>query len=178
MKIDIIFDKKLYSIVRNNEDDNELRRLIQLWNDVDFLYQFYKKNKTYFKDPFFGIEYTSEDFLNDINSDLERLENFIEKISYSDDIDSFFIELSKEENNRILSINKKQFKLLRLYAVKIEDHIYIIVGGAIKITKKMQAHSMTNNCLHECEYCRAKLFENRITTSTKLNEFIINNYKL
>ena len=53
MEIVPIFDKRLYSIQIKGESQDELSRFLELWDDTEYLYDFYEKNKTYFEDYFF-----------------------------------------------------------------------------------------------------------------------------
>lgn len=145
MEIDIIFDERLYSF-RHQKRKNEYRRLLDQWNNPEYIFEFYEKNKKYFQDSFFGSGYDVEKFSEDIESDLESLEGFLESVNNNKNVDikHYFEPLSdKKKDIKILSLHKKKLKLLRLYALKITDDMFVITGGAIKITKKMQGHPIT-----------------------------------
>ncbi len=45
MKIVCIFAEQLYAFHYDNEEENELYRLLALWSDVSYLYQFIKDNQ-------------------------------------------------------------------------------------------------------------------------------------
>ena len=65
---------------------------------------------------------------------------------------------------QILTLNKSKAKQtwLRLYALRVEDDVYIITGGAIKLTQKMQDRKHTNLELNKIESCRSFLLDQGI----------------
>ena len=50
--------------------------------------------------------------------------------------------------------NSKPKGWLRIYAIKLEDGIYVITGGAIKLTKSMNEAENTNEELKYLEQCK------------------------
>jgi len=53
---------------------------------------------------------------------------------------------------------------LRIYAIRIDENLYAITGGAIKITKTMQEHKDTRNELAQLKYSRDWLKDQGIET--------------
>ena len=51
---------------------------------------------------------------------------------------------------------------LRMYALKICDDMYLITGGAIKLTDRMDERAHTRIELNKLERCKDFLFEQRI----------------
>lgn len=49
-----------------------------------------------------------------------------------------------------------------MYALRVEDDVYIITGGAIKLTQKMQDRKHTNLELNKIESCRSFLLDQGI----------------
>lgn len=101
MEIDIIFDERLYSF-RHQKRKNEYRRLLDQWNNPEYIFEFYEKNKKYFQDPFFGSGYDVEKFSEDIESDLESLEGFLESVNNNKNVDikHYFEPLSDKKKDK------------------------------------------------------------------------------
>lgn len=98
--------------------------------------------------------------------DLEQLEDFIKFLKNENvELDKSFAPLSEtEEQIKILSLRKRRCKWLRIYAIRIDENLYAITGGAIKITKTMQEHKDTRNELAQLKYSRDWLKDQGIET--------------
>ena len=68
------------------------------------------------------------------------------------------------DNSRLINISegKAKYNWLRIYAVKIDENRFLIVGGAIKLTFKMDAHKSTQDELKKIAYIKNILIENNI----------------
>lgn len=148
----------LASFVFKGDKENILRKLLKLWRNHNYLFDFYVKNKSIIeKSEYFSYDYEFSDFVKDITSDIEQLETFIKQIDEdkSPQLDNYFKPLSnKEDKIKILSFKKKRCKWLRIYALRVDENLYAITGGAIKITKKMQEHPDTKNELAQLNFAR------------------------
>lgn len=131
---------------------------------------------TFFKE---NIEDLSSYFkITDVNQaimdtieDSERLQCIIMDISPDADLDAIFRPL---ENSRIadITLGKEKARLkqrmrhaswLRIYAIKLATGVYIITGGAIKLTATME----------EREHKQAELTKMEMVRNFLLNEGII-----
>ncbi len=142
--------------------------LLNQWNDTEYLFKFYTRNETIIKNnQLTRYGYTFTDFSEDIMLALEQLENFIGKLGKNSiESDNYFKSLdNEEEKKKILPLKKRQWKWLRVYAIKIDHNLYAITGGAIKITLKMQDHKDTRNELAQLNYTRDWLKDKGIITS-------------
>lgn len=61
---------------------------------------------------------------------------------------------------------------LRIYAIRLEKGIYIVTGGAIKLTRTMQEREHTLLELQKMEQVRKFLLENGIIDEDSFIEFI------
>jgi len=59
----------------------------------------------------------------------------------------------------IFGKSKAKANWLRIYALRIDRNTYIITGGAIKLTQKMQERDHTDIELKKIEKCRNYLLE-------------------
>ena len=136
MKIACIFENQLYSFHYNEYDENEYDRNLNQWNNTEFLYQFAKEN---------SIEDIIA-FVDEISDNLEELEDLINEIAESSvQFQRLFIPLKYSETNKTISLRKGKINhnRLRLYAIKLIDELFIITGGAIKMSQRMLDHPGT-----------------------------------
>ncbi|NDW12623.1 hypothetical protein D0T50_06935 [Bacteroides sp. 214] len=152
MKIIPIFAEKLYSFHYEVERLDEYERLFEMWNDPEYVFDFAQKNELLLEQ----MGYSIDKFVEQVFSDAEVLEEIL--LSYRDNdsvIDNCFQPLYNQEYQpKILSLQKKRCKLLRLYAIRIDTNCYVITGGAIKTTRTMQEHPDTNKELQKLEQCK------------------------
>jgi len=139
MKIVPIFAKKLFAFHYDDEVFNEYERLMNLWTDIEYLRNFaiennVKEKKTFIENVKENAEYI-QDIMEDISMDKGRLEHFFRQLN------------DLETGERELSLQKGKLSQceLRLYAVKIDNNLFVITGGAIKLKHiiKMDDHPDT-----------------------------------
>lgn len=165
---EFIINDKLAAFILEGDEINIIHKLLALWNDPEYLFEFYEQNKKIIeKSDFFAYDYDFANFAEEIGNDLEQIETFIEKIADDETtpLDNYFKALSRsEEQIKILSFRKRRCKWLRIYAIRIDENLYAITGGAIKITQKMQGHKDTKNELAQLDYSRMWLKHQGIET--------------
>lgn len=180
---DITGDGRLFAVRYNTEEDNALFVLFNQWNNPEWLFDFFNKNiddlRTYFKIADIGKA------IYDTIDDSDILESVIMDISPDMDLDTLFRPL---DNNRtaeaILGKEKGRLKQdfhnihrpswLRIYALKLSSNIYVVTGGAIKLTKEMKERKHTLEELVKMEKVRHFLLENGIVDDAGLVEYINN----
>ncbi len=169
MKIVRIFDNQLFSFHFENEKFNEIERLLNNWSNTEFLFNYAKVNKV--SDQIA--------FVRSILSQVEKIENMLFLIAQNNyPIRQFFKPLELSENSRTLSLQKGKIKnnQLRLYAIKIDATCFIITGGAIKMSQKMEDHPETSKALKKMIMARNYLKENGVfdedSFADLLNELI------
>lgn len=173
MKIVCIFVDKLYSFHYENESNNELGKLLDSWNDASFLFSFYKQNETLICNNKFLKISNSSQFANKVIEDAKEIDEILDVLSNDGSLNEFFIPLSAEQPyNMQLSKNKGRKRLLRLYALKIDENCFVITGGAIKITKTMDEHNDTKKELAKIDKCRNYLKQNNVVDSGSFYEFL------
>lgn len=147
---------------------NELSLLFQSWNDVGYLMDFFWANFSDLKD-YFHIERVS-DAIEDTLDDAEQLERLILDIPYTENLDELFKPLgSSDVNIRELTREKARnwdrighASWLRVYAIRLEQDVFVVTGGAIKLTRTMQERSHTQEQLDKLNRCRQYLMENGV----------------
>lgn len=173
--VSIIIPDKLAAFIFDNDEINILRKLLEQWHDSEYLFEFYNNNEKIIEESeLFAYGYSFLDFMEEISYDVAQLESFIAKISKDENVilDTHFRVLSlAEEQIKILSLRKKRCKWLRIYAIRIDENFFVITGGAIKITKKMQDHIDTRNELAQLNYSRDWLKHKGVDTGENFYQY-------
>lgn len=175
---DITEDGRLWAVRYDGEEDNVLFSLFDQWNDIVWLRNFFKANSNDLE-RYFNITNINDAITRTID-DSERLEAIIMDISPEANLDLIFRPLS---NSRIAEclLGKEKARLknivgrsswLRIYAIKLAKGIYIITGGAIKLTATMQEREHTAIELSKIEKVRNFLINERIIDNESFIEYI------
>lgn len=118
--------------------------------------------------------------MKDTIEDSDELECVLLDLSPEADLSMFFRPLSNSETSDVM-LQKKKTRLkrrlrhsswLRLYAIKLVFGVYIITGGAIKLTATMQEREHTRNELTKLEKVRRYLLEENITDDIGFMEYL------
>ena len=171
-------DGRLWSVRYNGESDNALYTLFDKWGDVVWLRQFFRDNWddliAYFKvtDINQAIEDTIEDsdqlqcLMLDLNpdSDLELLFHPLENFRTSE------VVLGKEKARLKRTIRHSSW--LRIYAIKLSQGVYVITGGAIKLTLKMEERKHTKAELAKLEKVRHFLLNEDIIDDDSFIDYV------
>ena len=171
-------DGRLWAVRYNGESDNALYTLFDKWGDVVWLRQFFRDNWddliAYFKvtDINQAIEDTIEDsdqlqcLMLDLNpgSDLELLFHPLENFRTSEMV------LGKEKARLKRTIRHSSW--LRLYAIKLSQGVYVITGGAIKLTLKMEERNHTKAELAKQEKVRRFLLNEDIIDDDSFIDYV------
>ena len=158
--------------------DNVLDSILEQWNDVAWLRNFFKQNIddliSYFK-----ITDVNQAIYDTIE-DSERLQCLIMDVSPDSNLDKIFRPLENSRTSEML-LGKEKARLkntsrhaswLRIYAIKLEPGIYIITGGAIKLTRTMQERKHTLIELARMERVRRFLLDNDIADMDSFKDYM------
>lgn len=175
---DITENGKLWAVRFEGETDNELSKVFAKWNDIDGLRIFFEENiadlSSYFK-----ITDITQAVMDTID-DSQELECILLDLSPDADLSMLFRPLNNNEaSDALLQKEKARLKRrlkhsswLRLYAIKLVSGIYIITGGAIKLTATMQEREHTRIELVKLEKVRRYLLDANITDDEGFVEFL------
>ncbi|NDV57753.1 hypothetical protein [Bacteroides sp. 519] len=164
-------DGRLWAIQYPEQDSDELTRLFNDWNNPLVLYEFFKEN--WDDAAYFKISSIQEAI--DITIDeSEILEKIVLDIEPDADLDSIFQRLSHYQHELFLEKSKGKMNKswLRLYAIKLTTGIYIITGGAIKLTATMEEREHTRQELVKLEKVRNFLKDNGIVDEDGFFDYI------
>lgn len=160
MNIVPIFADRLYSFSYSIDGDqrDEFERLFDLWQDVEYLEQFFHENNGDLQNGFFEPIPTVEQAVLMTRQEAIRFEQHLRQLAplKSKRLDEIFKPLSENEDNfafpRHKSYGLRYNSWLRIYAIKVA-HRYYVTGGAIKLTKSMNEREHTAHELRKMERC-------------------------
>ena len=174
---DITNDGRLYAVRYDGDNDNALALIFDLWNDVNWLRAFFKENiedlASYFK-----ITDVNQAIYDTIE-DAEHLQCLIMDITPDANLDLLFKHQEPSRTQDIL-LGKEKAKVedrkrhaswLRLYAIKLAKGVYIITGGAIKLTATMQERKHTLDELSKMEQVRNFLLSEGIVDNEGFEDY-------
>lgn len=151
-----VVEESLYSVQYESETIYEFAKCFELWNDPIYLREFFELHIEDLNNDFWnGI--TIEDAIQKTREDAKLLEKellYIAEIGKTkrlETLSTLFEPLSKgviEDYEKDKAKGLKKPSWLRIYAIRIEANFYVISGGAIKLTPKMNE---TNHLILELE---------------------------
>jgi len=171
----------LYSMQYDGENLDEFERLLDLWNDTQYLSTYLLNNSKFLNTPYFRISHN--DAMTKILEEAEELENIIygycEKgFGEGENLQMIFKQLENKDTKMPVyqfskaKIDSRKFpRFLRFYAIRISENTYIITGGAIKLSLYMSEHEDTKRELEKLELSKKFLIDNEISNLDDINYY-------
>ncbi|MBO4595114.1 MAG: hypothetical protein J5632_00680 [Bacteroidales bacterium] len=175
---DILNNGKLWAVVYDGDSTDILTKTLSDWLNPAFLFQFFSANMDDLA-KYFNI--TNLDLaIYDTVTDAASLSCLILDISPKADLDTLFRPL---ENYRIkeMLLSREKAKgrrqsnhpsWLRIYAIKLDNGIYLVTGGAIKLTHLMSERQHTIDQLSIMEKVRNYLIDSGIYDCDGLKNYM------
>jgi hypothetical protein len=162
----------------NGQPQNEFDGFFDLMYDVEYLHDFFEKNKKDLLAGFFGKMTTGDAVLRTLE-EVEEMEYALYKyaeLGFSAN-GNCLQHLFKPLNNfeyAICANQKSKARIksgwLRMYAIRLASNCYLITGGAIKLTYDMQRKHLQNE-LMKLELAKTFLKNNDIEYPEDLNTY-------
>lgn len=173
MKIIRIFAENvnLFAFQYKGEKENELRRLLNLWNDTSYLFDFIIKNKSDIPNHL-----TLNQIVIKLIEDANDIDRTLSEIIFNPErkLEDFFRPLNNQEYQIIeLSKQKGRKNYLRLFAIKIDTNCFVITGGAIKLHHLNKDRIHTQIEMQKISRCRDFLRDNGVFDLDSFYEFLI-----
>jgi hypothetical protein len=180
MEIVSIFANKLYAFQFETERTDEHSRLFDLWFDVEYLENFFEENKQDLLSGFFNVS-SVEEAVRATRKEAKELEKELKLLSTltNDEkrksLDGLFKPLEKHQYAYVELIKSKAYgsnykSWLRLYAIRVGEGVYVITGGAIKLTPQMNDRPHLQRELNKLSRCRDYLIEQGILDEDGLQD--------
>ncbi len=158
----------LWAVKNPDKENDELTDLFEKWNNAEYLLNFFISNMEDLK-GFFHIERVSE-AIQDTFDDADALEELILDFPYTEKLDDLFkplditdatsVELTRQKARNW--DNRQHPSWLRVYAIRLEPNVYVVTGGAIKLTRTMQEREHTRVELEKLNRCKTYLKANGV----------------
>lgn len=172
----VIEDGRLWAVRYQGDNENALQKVMGQWNDAEWLADFFTQN---FDDLVSYFKITKlDEAVYDTMEDSDELECLILDISPDANLDELFRPLENGRTSEMM-LSKEKARLrnrprhaswLRLYAIKLNPGIYVISGGAIKLTRTMQEREHTLIELEKLEKVRQYLVANGVVDDDSFND--------
>lgn len=141
-----VLNESLFSVQFEHEATHEFARLFNIWNDPEYLFDFFNENSTDLQRGFWGDIKISEAIKKTIReaSELEAKILDIARIgqfNHYENLSTLFTPLNNDPC-RIEPYEKSKARVrkdswLRVYAIRVDLNTFVVCGGAIKLTKTM-----------------------------------------
>lgn len=174
---DILNNGKLWSVVYDGNEEDILTRTLSNWINIDFLTKFFTENIEDL-DKYFKITNIDE-AIYDTVADAASLSCLILDANPMANLDMLFRPLEPSRYSEMtLSREKAKGKRvsghpswLRLYAIKLDKGVFLVTGGAIKLTHLMDERQHTLEELKRMEQVRNYLLDSGVIDNEGLIEY-------
>lgn len=184
MEIVRIFDDEdcLLSVQYDLSEIDEFSRIFEDWTDIEFLENFFEENKHDLESPFWN-NVSIEEAIQLTRNEAIKLRNYFYDLSKKTPrkrillFADLFKPLEKHFYDADYLARKKAYGLriiswLRIYALKIGKDMYLITGGTIKLTEKMDDRKHTKTELQKIDYCKQYLKDEGIIDEEGMIELL------
>lgn len=150
----------LWAVKYPEKEADELTLLFRNWSNFNYLLDFFLSNMEDLN-HFFHIQ-KIEDAINDTVTDSVELQKFILDFPYTENLDGLFHPLSLTDD-RVNELTREKARnwnnslhasWVRIYAIRIEKNVFVVTGGAIKLTPAMQDRPHTQLELDKLNHCK------------------------
>lgn len=166
----------LYAVRYEKEGPDEFTRLFRLWNDLTYVREFCEAN---FEDlESSSLRPTSQEgYVQEIMDEAAEMENLLYEYSLDVQLQELFKPLHNCEYV-LRSLQKSKAHIIyrmywrpriRIYAIRLAPNLFIVTGGAIKLTATMQERPHLREELAKLERVRTWLKENEFDIPESLN---------
>lgn len=170
---------RLYTVRYTDEEEDEFTRIFRNWDDIEYLEEFFETNKTHLNESIYAplpIEKAVFRTVSDATVFEKKIMGAANGTS-DDTLELVFQPLHKKflkneyTESKAYGTNNKSW--LRVYGIRIAKDLYVVTGGAIKLTKSMQDAEHLKQELLKLKATQHYLKTNGISDSNDLGFFEI-----
>lgn len=173
--VDVLGNGELWSVIYPSDDIDILTKTFREWTDIDYLDSFFRQN---FSDLVGYYKISNIDTaIFDTIEDAYGLRKTLLSVNEDSNLDLLFHHLENYRFSEVLFGREKakgrklrHDSWLRLYALKIDNGVYLITGGTIKLTHTMAERKHTIEELNKMEKVRNFLIGQGVTDLDGFNE--------
>lgn len=158
----------LWAVKAQDKDADELTILFRNWTNGEYLLDFFIDNFEDLKN-YFHIERVDQ-AVEETFEDAEALQELVLDFPYTEKLDDIFKPLDVTDT-RTFELSRQKARnwdrerhasWLRIYAIRLEPNVYVVTGGAIKLTRTMQEREHTSVELQKLNRCKDFLKANGV----------------
>ena len=174
---DVSGNGNLWAVIYDGEEENVIVQTFTNWFNPDYLYKFFMENSVDLAKNFRITNLNQAVF--DTIEDANKFACVIFDFSPDMELDMVFrplenyrtaeMTLSREKAKGYRICNHPSW--LRLYAIKLDEGSYLVTGGTIKLTWKMDEREHTLQELKRMEQVRNFLLGNGVTDLDALKDY-------
>lgn len=173
MEIISIYEGYIYSVRYEGEEENEFDRLLDSWNDVQYLMDFFESHKALLANGFWN-KMDPEKAAMQVLGEAEELEEVFDELAANTkegkqpDFDSHFKFLGGKykyilEYEPMKSYGTASPSFIRIYAIKLKANTYLITGGGLKLADTIQnSPGLKERIIQDIDRVRELLRENGV----------------
>jgi hypothetical protein len=165
MRIVPIFPERkpaIYAAQYDGEPVDELNKVFAQWSDVFWLQSFFKQHKHDLRYGYHGCTSVHK-AVNQTTRDVRNMRRRLFELALQGQFDrqntlqNMFVPLRNEMRLAVLQKSKAKIRdhgrssWLRLYAIRVAPNLFVITGGAIKLTHRMEEREHTRVELEKLE---------------------------
>ena len=182
--VERIINDSLYAIKYKSDECDEFSRLFEEWTDIEHLELFFEEHKSDLQKEFYdfiSIEKAIEQTIEEADKLEQKLIEIAEtgKTNDLENLQTLFKPLNKKDvekypipdyqETKVYGSAKKSW--LRLYAIRIEPNVFIVTGGAIKLTETMNEREHLLKELEKLNQVKQFLFDEGIIDNDCIVDF-------
>ena len=152
----------IYAVHYDGEPIDELRKVFAQWSDVFYLESFFEEHRQDLRHFFRGcisVQDAVKQTINDVRNMRRRLYELAlqGQSDRQNTLQNMFMPLGNEMRLAVLQKSKAKIctrgrsSWLRLYAIRVAPNLFVITGGAIKLTHRMEEREHTRVQLEKLE---------------------------
>jgi hypothetical protein len=184
MKFVPIFDDEecVLSVAGDHDNYSEFDKIFRSWTDIEYLYDFFSSHEKDLKRSIWdGI--SIEQAIIETKNEAVKFRQYLKKISKkpSEERIQLLLRLFQPLSYNVVTnhlfekkkaYGRKPKTWLRIYALKAGEDMYIVTGGAIKLTATMEERDHTKEELRKLEACRQFLINEGIVDDDGVIELL------
>lgn len=168
----------LWAVKSPDKELDELTDFLKKIKSPDYLLDFFMDNLDDLKRNF-HIDMIG-DAIDDTIEDALELQRLILTFPSTEHLDDIFVPLGgKDLTIQVLTREKarnwdrfRHASWVRIYAIRLEPNVFVITGGAIKLTRTMQERANTQRELDKLNACRDYLLRNDVFDQDSFVDYI------
>ncbi|KAA6437082.1 hypothetical protein FEM33_20415 [Dyadobacter flavalbus] len=143
-KIKIVVPKTLLSAQFFGSEKDELARIFNLWRNVIHLEEFFEENYSDLSAKYYNIHSVEEAVFKTIEQATSFRNLIIQHANSNNEnnLSKLFVPYHNSSVSLARESSKAKNSWLRIYAIRLDYNLFIVSGGAIKLTRRMDRNHL------------------------------------